>query len=286
MNSDKNHNHLSRTVIADADNYVGRFVKHYLHSVIEDADENLFTLNNEACLPSNLTLLAWCSLSPTKERAEEIEQSLGDRFPSAVVMLSSSAVYALNDGENINELTPADPSSPFTQAENAMTDICRRHNAILTILRLPLLVVGTDMDGILMNMVRQIFRGTYYDIRDNDARVSLIHASSVGEAIALSAGHPGTFNINDNTSTTVATLANALSYRIGHKKPFTLTLSAARRIASLADLIGWHGQGRDMLRFKTTTLTFSAERFTSEFNFHPIAATDYLMNHVYDEASL
>lgn len=287
MNSDANRNmtKFDTITIADADNYIGRFVEHHLHSSVTDPEKFNSIVRGDTTVKKS-ELLVWASINPVPERVDELEKLWGDSFPKTTVMLSSCAIYGIEEGDNINELTPVDESSVLYLAERRMTEACRRHGSCLTILRLPLLVVGTDMQGILIDIVRQIFRGVYYDIREPQAFISTVHASSAGPAILVSAGTPGIFNFNDAATTTVTQLSDALSYRIGHKRPFSMKPRVARFISKIADFLGIKGYGSKMLKFKTTTLTFSAEKFMSAFNFSPIATTEYLKTHVYDENSL
>ena len=196
-------------------------------------------------------------------------------------MLSSCKVYGVKEGLNINESAPAE-----SDAEAAMAAACAARNVILTILRLPLLVVGTGMGGVLMTMVRQLHRGTYIESNGEDGTVSVLHSSSVGPAIEAAAGTPGIFNLTDGSETTVGELADALSYRIGKNRHRPLKPKWAWTLARLADRLGISGQGVEMMEFKTRSLTFSAGKFMSTFSFRPVKTTDYLKNHVYDENSL
>lgn len=287
MNSDANRNptEFNTITIADADNYIGRFIEHHFRLTIADPDKFHSILRGDTAVEKS-ELMIWASLNPTPERVDEFEKIWGGDFPETVVMLSSCDIYGAEEGENINEMASVDESSKFCIAEKKMAEMCERHNSCLTILRLPLLVIGTDMQGILMDIVKQIFRGTYYDIPNTQAFVSIVHASSIGPAISISAGTAGIFNLNDGSTTTVAQLAEALSYRIGHKRPFSIKPGVARFLSKAADFLKIKGYGSRMLKFKTTTLTFSAERFMSTFHFSPVATTEYLTTHVYDENSL
>lgn len=275
-------NDINRITVFDSDNYIGRFVTHYLKSVIS-APENYRETSGEDGDPIKPGgLLVWASDSPTDAQARRFAAVAGMIKPECVVMLSTVAVYDAENGENLNELTPIKETHDAAIAEQIVTESLGE--TPLTILRLPLLTVGTGMGGTLRDMVNAISRGTYNTIKDKDARVSVIHASDIGRAIIAAAGTAGIFNLTDRTDPTVALLADALSYRIG-KRIFKTTDRAARRFARLASAIGFT-RPEKMYRFKTTTLTFSSELFYSKFNLTPTDTVNYLKTHNYDENSL
>lgn len=252
---------------AGCENYIGRFVEHHFRDLRPD--------NEKA------DLLVWASDCPTVSETAHIERLLDSTGAKAAVMLSSCKVYGVKEGLSINEFAAAED-----EAEAAMTSACAVRNIPLTILRLPLLVVGTGMGGVLMTMVRQLHRGTYIESNGEDGTVSVLHASSVGPAIEAAAGTPGIFNLTDGSETTVGELADALSYRIGKNRHRPLKPKWAWTLARWADRLGISGQGVEMMEFKTRSLTFAAEKFMSAFSYRPVKTTDYLKNHVYDENSL
>ena len=260
-------NKFLTVAVTGSDNYIRRFVEHHFSGRLPDNDK--------------ADLLVWVGHNPSADEIPEIERRLAASGARAAVMLSSCSVYGLKEGTGINELAPS-----HSDAEKALALVCSLLGVALTILRLPMLVVGTGMDGVLMTMVRQLHRGTYIESKGEDGSISLIHASSIGPAIDEAAGTPGIFNLNDSSDTTVSLLADALSYRIGKCRHRPLKPKWAWMLARWADKLGIAGQGVEMMEFKTRSLTFSAEKFMSTFSFRPVKTTDYLKNHVYDETSL
>lgn len=275
-------NDITRITVFDSDNYIGHFVTHYLKSVIADPENYRDTNGHDGEPLKTGGLLVWASDHPTEEQARRFVDVAGMVKPQCAVMLSSVAVYDADNGENLNELTPLKENNEAVVAERIATEALGE--TPLTILRLPLLTVGTGMDGILRDMVNAISRGTYNTIKDKEARVSVIHATDIGPAIEAAAGSTGIFNLTDRTDPTVAALSDALSYRIG-KRIFKTTDRSARRIARLASVFGF-SRPEKMYRFKTTTLTFSSELFYSKFDLKPTDTVNYLKTHNYDENSL
>ncbi|MDE5858506.1 MAG: hypothetical protein K2H32_09150, partial [Muribaculaceae bacterium] len=273
---------FDRITIFDFDNYIGNFVVHHLKGCVNDPENFVEIVDIENQPVKQGGLLVWCSDLPTAKNAEDFLKVVDRVKPTSVVMLSNATIYDIETGENINELAPINPDSQDALAEQIVTNSVSQ--IPLTVLRLPRLTVGTGMTGILRDMANAISRGTYSTIKDIDTHVSVIHASDVGRAVAVSAGSQGIYNINDRINPTVAQLADGISYRIG-KRVMTTTNKNAHRLARLLSFLGFK-YADEMYRFKTTTLTYSAEQFCSKFDFQPVDTVNYLKTHVYDETSL
>lgn len=273
---------INRISIFDCDNYIGRFVAHHLKSCVDDPENFVEIIDLDVQPIKQGGLLVWSSDSPTADKANHFLKVIEVIRPDSIVMLSNANIYDVESGENINELAPIKTDSQTAQAERIVTDGVQQ--IPLTILRLPRLTVGTGMTGVLRDMANAISRGTYTSIKDNDTRVSVIHASDIGGAIVVSAGTPGIFNINDRANPTVSQLADAISYRIG-KRVMTTSDKTAHRVARILSFLGFR-HAAEMYQFKTTTLTYSAEQFSSKFEFNPVDTVNYLKTHVYDETSL
>lgn len=270
----------NRIIISAENSFISKFVRNYLENNSVDKPEHVIRYGEETDEFPELLVIANpdCSM-------DEFKTILSSRKAKRVVMLSSTAIYGDITGENLNELTPMDENSTHYKAENAATELCRLHDMELTVLRLPQLIVGTGMGGMLIRIISQINRGTYLHIKDSSARRSVIHAASIGQAVADSV--PGIYNIADPVAPEVRDLAEAIAFRTGQKRIYTVSLRKAIIMSKLAGLTGIGGWGKDMLAFKTESLTFSTAKAESAFGFSvPSTATDYLRNHIYDENSL
>ena len=102
---------------------------------------------------------------------------------------------------------------------------------MLSIVR-PALIVGTGMKGTLRSMVNGIYRGYYHHIKENNARRSVIHATDVSAAVNKIASIGGVFNLTDGVNPTVYDLAEALAYRMGDKRIYTMSMGFAKFIAN------------------------------------------------------
>jgi len=267
-------------ILLQDNNYIGYFVRHYLeNNAVSDA---MNVTDGDSPLQDELPELL--VIADPRCKASTITSALCRKRAKRVVLLSSTDIYDACAGENLNELTPLRSDSESFKAEQAAKDACDKNSMELTILRLPELVVGTGMDGMLMKIVTQISRGTYSHIKGSDARRSVVHASSIGKAVAESV--PGIFNIADPEAPTVRELAEAISFRIGQKRIYSMSYNLARRLTGMAKVLNVGGWKEDMLEFKTNSLTFSTGKAESAFNFSTTPAVEYLRTHIYDESSL
>ncbi len=175
------------------------------------------------------------------------------------------------------------------EAHDAHVQVSRAEGESVT-LRFPL-VIGTGMSGVSGRMARMIYHGTYFHVKDNDARVSVIHATDVAAAvrIALTNGAiTGDFTISDGTDPTRRELAEGLAWRMGQKRIYSLSKKKFAIIARWADRLGISAFNSKQLHLLTTDAlvdsTAWAEAAGNEW--HPQSTVDYLRTHVYDEHSL
>lgn len=195
--------------------------------------------------------------------------------PDLALMVSSADIYGKTEGENYDETTETDPSSPYHAAEQAYASFCREHGTVCTIVR-GANIVGTGMNGFPMELARGIARGTLMHIAGNEARLSVVHAVDVARFGRLLADSGETVNLTDGTATTIDSLMEALAYRLDNKRVCTIKPKWARLL-----------YGKKRLARLTTTLTFSnAKALRLTGNAETTRVTDYLTTHVYDHDSL
>lgn len=206
------------------------------------------------------------------------------KLPRHVVFISSWEIYGHRSFENLTENSPA--MGQWAEAENAISERATHDGASLSILR-PGIIIGTGMDGYAREIVNGISRATYCHIEGNDARISAIHSLDVAQAAKNIVGKNGTFNISDGIDPTIEQLAEALAWRIGHKRIFSITPPKAHRMARVGDFIPFISPlDSRKLKMQTTTRTLSIENISQTINFHPINVIEYLTNHIYDESDI
>lgn len=136
-------------------------------------------------------------------------------------------------------------------------------------------IVGTGMTGLPMDFAQRIARGSFYHLGNNEARLSTIHATDVAKAVRLSAGAPGQFTVTDCADPTYRDFAEALAWRINHKRILTLNSRWVNWIISPS-----------LRRIITTDSVVDGNEFARQFGFEPTPVTQYLRTHVYDDESL
>ncbi len=204
-----------------------------------------------------------------------------------VTLLSSTDIYNLSSAEMADESSPILPSSPWKVLEDQVSGIVSPHTSIrLIILRLPL-IVGTGMKGILAEIAAGIMGGTYRHIlpAHSEARHSVIHASDISGILPylIDSEAQGIFNLTDRQHPTTEQIAEAIAWRIDHKRIYSVPAKWQKPLARLAKIIGWEAYSPARLSFLSTTFTFSDERIRHELpEYCPTSVTGYLKNHDYD----
>ena len=230
---------------------------------------------------------------PGEMTEEEAVKLIDDTKPKHVVVVSSTAVYGLSSGENIDETAPVRPadnaSRHLASIEERVKERCKATGAICTILR-PADVVGTGMEGFTGRLARDVNNGSYMHVKGNDAQRSIVHAIDVAKAVravAEKAGDDcieGVYNLTDRSGATIEQLADAIAYRLGNKRIFTTGLKAAKALALLGDItLGALPWSSKKLKARTTTLTFNSFAISKHTTWEPMSVTEYLKTHKYSE---
>lgn len=211
--------------------------------------------------------------------------------PKQFVFISSVQVYGKSEGEDYDESTPIEPTTSYGKskhnAEKYLTQWCAERGVTLSIIR-PALIVGTGMKGTLRSMVNGIYRGYYYHLKDNEARRSVIHATDVSNVVNKIASIGGTFNLTDGVNPSVYELAEALAYRMGDKRIYTMPMKMAKLIAKIGDVVSPSKFPLTTAKLSqlTNTLTFNSDAIAAKIDWKPNSVTNYLRTHNYDENSL
>lgn len=230
---------------------------------------------------------------PGEMTEEEAVKLIDDTKPKHVVVVSSTAVYGLSSGENIDETAPVRPadnaSRHLASIEERVKERCKATGAICTILR-PADVVGTGMEGFTGRLARDVNNGSYMHVKGNEAQRSIVHAIDVAKAVravAEKAGDDcieGVYNLTDRSGATIEQLADAIAYRLGNKRIFTTGLKAAKALALLGDItLGALPWSSKKLKARTTTLTFNSFAISKHTTWEPMSVTEYLKTHKYSE---
>ena len=120
--------------------------------------------------------------------------------PKCFVLISTVAVYGLDQGEGIDETAELQGSSPYAkskiEAEKLVQNWCLNEGVNCVILRLPL-VVGENAPGNLGAMERAIKKGYYFRLGSGNARRSMVNAVDVAGLMPSLVDKVGIYNLTD-----------------------------------------------------------------------------------------
>lgn len=161
--------------------------------------------------------------------------------PEAFVFISSVAVYGLNHGLLINENAPLKSQDAYglskIQAEELISNWCKKHQVICTILRLPLLV-GENPPGNLGAMIKGIKKGYYFNIAGGLAQKSMVMASDVAQCIKTVAPIGGIYNLTDGYHPNFKQLSAHIATQLRKKIPANIPNWLAVFLAKTGDILG------------------------------------------------
>ena len=184
-----------------------------------------------------------------------IARELEDYVVEPAVSASDADVLILNPGEDA-------PARESSSEKKTLTLFCPN-------------IVGTGMTGLPMEIVKRIARGNYYHLGGNEARLSTVHASDVAKAVRIAMGHGGSYTVTDGDNPTFYDFAEALAFRLNHKRILTLNSKWVKWIIN-----------PNLKRTITTDAVVDGSEFAEKFGFVSTPVTTYLRTHVYDEESL
>jgi nucleoside-diphosphate-sugar epimerase len=198
-------------------------------------------------------------------------------LPACTVLISSVAVYGIEEGFLLDETTPRKAVDAYgaskRQAEDALLEWSARHNTRAVIIRLPL-VCGRRAPGNLGAMVRSLSQKKYLGIGAGSARRSMVLARDVAHVLPRAACAAGVFNLTDGYHPSFAELETAISAALGKSAPYRLPARVAKLGAYIGDgvyrMSGWD-LPLNSKRFckMTSTLTFSDEKARKVLGWSP-----------------
>ncbi|MDE6321922.1 MAG: hypothetical protein K2L93_06430 [Muribaculaceae bacterium] len=199
------------------------------------------------------------------------------------------------------QTNPIDPKQRIIEDDEAADidytiDIHDDHAEILrsegdsVTLRYPM-VIGTGMTGEAARTARMIYRGTYLHVKDSEARVSVIHATDVAAAVRIALTNEsikGVYTISDGVDPTRHDLAEALAWRLGQKRIYSLSAKKFAKLARWADRLGLSAYNTKQLLLLTTDAIVNATDWAelAGKDWQPQSTVEYLRTHIYDEHSL
>lgn len=161
--------------------------------------------------------------------------------PKNFVFISSVAVYGVEEGSGIDEDHPLQATDPYgvskIQAEQLITEWCKKHNITCAILRLPLLA-GPNPPGNLKAMIKGIKKGYYFNIAGGRAKKSIVLVNDIAKIIPVAAQFGGVYNLTDGYHPSFAELSVLIAKQLNKRKPLNMPYFFARALAMAGDIIG------------------------------------------------
>ncbi len=226
-----------------------------------------FSLDDQFIYDSNI--------NTTKNLLQSLKNT---HIPSSFIFLSSVAVYGLDEGYMINELTDLRGKSSYAKSkiecENIIIKWCKINNVTCTILRLPLLI-GHRAKGNLSSLVKSIRTNTYFNITGNNAKKSMLHVYDIYNFIKLSYTKGGVYNLTDGFDPSIIDFTNRLAIIYGKPKIFSIPYNLIKFVSKFGDLFG-DKFIINSYKFKklTATLTFCNNKAVSAFDWQPMSVIE------------
>lgn len=200
-------------------------------------------------------------------------------IPKSLIFVSTVAVYGCEEGEDIDEDHPLNGNTPYAlskiQAEQFLTDWCRKNNVTLSIIR-PSLIAGPNPPGNLGAMIDGIKSAKYLSIGEGKARKSVLMVSDIPVLIELMKDKGGIFNVCDDHQPSFKELEESISLQLGGKRVIGIPLWFATFCAKVGDLLGSKAPINSLKLSKITkSLTFSNAKAKKELGWQP---TDVVSN--------
>ena len=217
------------------------------------------------------------------EGTRRLLQGLEKNPPKELVYLSSWEVYSPDSGEKVTEEHQTWASTKVGQskarAEQLVKEWCDQRNVMLTILR-PARMFGKGVHGEMKGLFNDVVNSRYIHVRGNEARLSLVCAIDVAEAVKRLHSIGGTYNVSDGKDATWIALAEAMSANSGAMKRQTFL---PKQWADIAwKFIPWLPAVKvslspEILASRSKTLTLSDTKIRETLpDWHPYPAVEVI----------
>lgn len=194
--------------------------------------------------------------------------------PSALIFISTVAVYGCESGELISEGHPLNGETPYAKskimAEEYLTKWCSEHGVVLGILR-PSLLAGKNAPGNLGAMVNGVRKGFYMNIAGGKVTKSVLMAEDIARILPLIAEKGGVYNVCDTRQPSFGELSVSVARQLGKRKPISIPYWMAWCMAMVGNLLGSKAPINSYkLEKMTQSLTFSNEKARRELGWEPL----------------
>ncbi len=211
------------------------------------------------------------NLKGTKNLCHALECS---SVPKSFIFVSTVAVYGVEEGTDITEEHPLNPTTPYgqskLQAEEYLINWSKKNDVILSILR-PSLIAGNEPLGTLGAMISGIKNNRYVNISHGKARKSIVMAQDVADLVPKLMNKGGIYNLSDGYHPSFQELSLLIAKQLDKKAPNSIPYPLAKLLAGFGDCLGSYAPiNSKKLSKMVNTLTFSNKKAVSELNWKPL----------------
>lgn len=195
-------------------------------------------------------------------------------FPESFIFISTLNVYGDEPGNmNTEDDRPLVGSSPYAdskiQAEQYLTEWCKKNNVVLTILR-PALLAGKGAPGNLGAMINGIRTGAYLSIAGGKAKKSVLIVDDIAHLVPLVAEKGGVYNVCDDHNPSFGELEAIIAKQLGKRKPINIPYWMAKCLALVGDVFSFFPINSARLEKIVTSDTWSNEKAKRELGWKPM----------------
>ena len=195
-------------------------------------------------------------------------------LPKSFIFVSTVAVYGCEIGDNISEDHPLNGTTPYAKskimAEEYLTEWCKEHKVILSILR-PSLIAGPNPPGNLGAMINGIKNGKYLSIGGGTAKKSVLMVQDIANLVPLLSDKGGVYNVCDIYQPSFRELELLISEQLNKRLPISIPYCLAKMISCIGDCLGSKAPiNSSKLDKITKSLTFSNDKAIRELGWKPM----------------
>lgn len=195
-------------------------------------------------------------------------------LPKSFIFISTLNVYGDEPGNmNTEDERPLMGSSPYSdskiQAEQYLTEWCKKNNVVLTILR-PALLAGKGAPGNLGAMINGIRTGAYLSIAGGKAKKSVLMVDDIAHLVPLVAEKGGVYNVCDDHNPSFGELEATIAKQLGKRKPINIPYWMAKCLALVGDVFSFFPINSARLEKIVTSDTWSNEKAKRVLGWKPM----------------
>lgn len=192
-------------------------------------------------------------------------------LPKLFVLISTVAVYGVEQGEGISENHPLKGKTPYAlskiKAEKLVQEWGERNGANVLIFRLPL-IAGPNPPGNLGAMIKAIKGGYYFRLGNGLVRKSMVLGEDIAKAIPDLIEKSGVYNLTDGIHPSLKELDQYLA-NCERKKVKSFPIKPLEIAAKIGDLVPVFPLNSYRVNKLKCSLTFSDEKARKELNWSP-----------------